>query len=196
MISMTTFVLIESTFDNEAAHFGNIQNYDNRFELRKGIPLAGKLPSDAAYRMRDDYPDNVALHESLYNLDRQLVINGDVKAFLEAEGLQHVEYLPVKVLNHKGREIKEAYFIINMLPLVDCIDMEKTQAKRNRLDPKKLMHVSNLTVHEDKIPATAQLVRLDLLPAAILIRRDLADKLRAASFRGFKTSEIADFRAS
>ncbi|AKQ70489.1 hypothetical protein A176_007401 [Myxococcus hansupus] len=190
------YVLIESTYEGDAAQFGNLQNYDSRFELRKGIPLTGKIPHDAAYRMRDDFPNHVALHDSLYNLDRQLVVNEKVKAFLEVESVQHVEYLPVNVLNHKDRKVNERYFIINLLPLVDCIDLEKTQAKRNRLDPKKLMHVSNLTVHEDKIPATAKLVRMDLLTAAILIRRDLADKMNAANFRGFKISEISDFRAS
>lgn len=193
---MTNHVLIESAHEGDAAHFGNVLNYDNRFELRKGIPLVGKMPSNAAYRMRDDYPDNIALHESLYNLDRQLVVHEKVRAFLEAEGVQHVEYLPVKVLNHKDREEKERYFIINMLPLVDCIDLEKTQCKRNRLDPRKIMDVSNLVVHEARIPPDFQLLRLDLLPAAVLIRRELAQKLKAAGFRGFTTSEISEYRGS
>jgi hypothetical protein len=193
---MTNFVLIESAYEGDAAHFGNVLNYDNRFELRKGIPLVGKTPPDAAYRMRDDFPDNIALHELLYNLDRQLVVQEKVRTFLEAEGVQHVEYLPVKVLNHKDREVKERYFIVNMLPLVDCIDLERTQCKRNRLDPRKLMDVSNLTVHEEKIPADFQLVRLDLLPAAVLIRRELAAKMKAAGFRGFTTAEVSEYRGS
>ncbi|GHG78600.1 DUF1629 domain-containing protein [Comamonas sp. JC664] len=190
------YVLIESTYEGDAARFGNLQNYDDRFELRKGIPLTGRIPSDAAYRMRDDYPDNIELHESLYNLDRQLVVNEKVKAFLDAEGIQHVEYLPMKVLNHKGREVKERYFIINMLPLVDCIDLEQTQYERNPLAPKKLMEVSNLTVIEEKIPADFQLFRMDQVQSAILIRRSLAEKLKAAGFRGFNIAELSEFDAA
>lgn len=193
---MTNYVHIESTYEGDAARFGNLQNYDNRFELREGIPLSGKVPSDAAYRMRDDFPDNIALHESLYNLDRQLVINEKVRAFLNAEGVKHVEYLPVKVLNHKGREVGERYFIINMLPLVACIDLEQTRYEENPLDPSSFMDVSNLTVIEEKIPSDFQLFRMDLVQSAILIHRGLAEKLKAAGFRGFNFAELSEFDAA
>lgn len=187
------YVLIESAYEGDAARFAHMLNYNSRFKLRKGIPLTATFPQEATYRMRDDFPDNIALHELLYNLDSQLVVNEKVRAFLEAQGVQHIEYLPVRVLNHKDRQVKERYFVLNLLPLVDCIDRSKTQCEESSLDPDQLMNISNLTVHEEKIPPDFQLLRLKGVSDAVLIRRELAEKMKAAGFRGFRTSEISEY---
>ncbi len=193
---MTNYVLIEPAYEDDAARFGSMLNYDDRFELREGIPLSDTIPPDAAYRMSDDFPDRVALHDVLHNLDRQLIVNEKARAFLEAESVRHVEYLPIKVLNHKDRVVNERYFVVNMFPLVDCIDLTQTQYKRNRLDPEKLMHISNLTVHEDKIPADFQLLRLKSAASVVLIHRDLAARMKAAGIRGFSTPEVSEYRGN
>ncbi|AKQ70487.1 hypothetical protein A176_007399 [Myxococcus hansupus] len=146
--------------------------------------------------MRDDFPDSTSLHEVLYNLDSQLIVNEKARAFLDAERVQHIEYLPVRVLNHKDREPQERYFIANMLPLVDCIDLEKTEHEENLLDPDELMNIRNLTVDENKIPADFQLLRLKAVSGAMLIHRDLAAKLKAAGFRGFSTPEVAEYQGN
>jgi hypothetical protein len=190
------YVLIDSAREGDAAHFRHMLNYDDQFELSEGMPLTGSFPVDAAYRMSDDYPDSIALHEVLYNLDLQLVVQEKVRAFLETEGVQHVEYLAVRVLNHKGREVKARYFVVNMLPLVECIDMSKTKFTRNLLVPEELMDISNLTVHEEKIPPDFQVLRLKHLGGAMLMRRELAQKMRAANFRGLKISEVSEYRAT
>lgn len=188
------YVHIDNVAEGNAARFRHMLNYEDRFELDKGIPLQEKFPSDAAYRMRDDFPDNIELHESLYNLDGQLVINEKVRAFLEAEGVQHVEYLPIRIINHKEREVKERYFVINMYPLVDCIDQSKTQFEWNPLNDEAMMDVSNLTVSQERIPPDFKLLRPKYLPSVILIHRDLARKMKEAKFRGFKVSEVSDYR--
>ena len=193
---MTKYVLLQPTHEGDAARFSHMRNYDDDFELHNGMSLVETFPSNAAYRMSDEHPDRMALHDVLHNLDPNFVINEKVKTFLEAEGVQHVEYLPVKVLNHKDREVKERYFVINMLPLVDCVDMEKTQYERNLLDPEQLMNISNLTVHEEKIPADFQLLRVKFASGVMLMRRDLAQKLRAAGFRGLGISEIVEYHGN
>jgi hypothetical protein len=193
---MTKYVLLEPTSEGDAAEFSHLRNYDDDFELHNGISLAKEFPPDAAYRMSDEAPDKTALHDVLDNRDRNFVINEKVKALLEAEGVQHVEYLPVKVLNHKDRAVKERYFVVNMLPLVDCIDMEKTKYKRNILDPEQLMHISNLTVHEEKIPADFKLLRVQFASAVMLMRRDLAEKLKAAGVRGLGIAEVVEYHGN
>ncbi|QSQ21988.1 hypothetical protein JY651_43745 [Pyxidicoccus parkwayensis] len=193
---MTKYVLIEPTSEGDAAEFWHMQNYDDRFELHEGMPLKESFPSNASYRMSDEAPNKTALHDVLDNRDRNLVINEKVKAFFEAEGVQHVEYLPVKVINHKDREVKERYFVVNMLPLVDCVDLEKTKYRRNPLEPERLMRISNLTVQEEKIPADFQVLRLKQVSGAVLIRRDLAEKMKKAGFRGLGIAEIVEYHAN
>ncbi|QSQ21987.1 hypothetical protein JY651_43740 [Pyxidicoccus parkwayensis] len=193
---MTKYVLIEPTSEGDAAEFSHMRNYDDDFEIHEGIPLKESFPPDAAYQMSDYAPDKTALQDVLENLDQNFVINEKVKAFLEAEGVQHVEYLPVKLLNHKGREVKERYFVVNMLPLIDCVDLEKTKYEENPLDPERLMNISNLTVHEEKIPDDFQVLRLKRISGAMLIRRDLVEKMKKAGFRGLGITEIVEYHAN
>ncbi len=190
------YIQIRSTCEGDAARFRNMLNNPKKFRLLKGQPLQDTFPGEAAYRMSDEFPDNIALHDVLYNLDRQLIINERVRTFLEAEGVQHVEYLPIRVINHKDREVKERYFIANMLPLVDCIDQSKTRFEWNPLNDQQMMDVENLTLDENKIPANFKLLRLKYLPTVTLIHRELAMKMKEAKFRGFELEEISDYRWS
>lgn len=187
------YLQIKSLSEGDAARFRNMLNNPKKFRLMKGIPLQDSFPAEAAYRMSDEFPDNIALHEVLYNLDRQLIINERVRSFLEEEGVQHVEYLPIRVINHKDREVKERFFIANMLPLVDCIDQSKTTFEWNPLDDQQMMDVENLTLDETRIPADFKLLRLKYLPTVMLIRRELALKMKEAKFRGFELVEIPDY---
>jgi hypothetical protein len=187
-------VQIKAIARAEAARIRNILNYDDDFELQDGLSLQATFPPEAAYRMDDNHPDRIALHEFLDNLDQQLVIHERVRDLLEAEGVRHVEYLPVRVLNHKDREVKARYFIANTYPLVDCIDQDKTRFKWNPLNDQAMMNVENLTLFEERIPPDFKLLRLKYLPSAMLIHRELAQKMKEARFRGFELVELSDYR--
>jgi hypothetical protein len=187
------YVQIRPTCEGNAAHFRHMLNNPKKFRLLKGIPLQDSFPAEAAYRMSDDFPENIALHEVIDNLDRQLIVHERVRAFLEAEGVQHVEYFPVRLINHKERETKERYFVINMLPHVDCIDQSKTRFKWNALDNQSMTSVENLTLLEERIPPDFKLLRPKHLASVMLIHRALAQKMKEAKFRGFELVEISDY---
>lgn len=188
------YARIKAAAEGNAAHFKHLENYRHRFKLREGMPLADEFPSDAAYRMNDDYPDALELHAFLHNLDSQLVVNEAARDFLDAHGVQDVEYLPVRVINHKGRTVPTAYFVVNLLRHVDCIDQEQTQFVWDSLDDELMDQVANLTIDEARIDPEARLFRLQHLTSVIVIRRDLAAQLREAGFRGFALSELADYK--
>lgn len=188
------YVRIEAVARGNAAHFRHLENFEDDFELLEGISLQDTFPEDAAYRMSDDFPDNLELHEVLHNLDEQLVVGGGLRTFLSEQGVDGVEYLPVKIINHKGRTVPADYFLVNILRHIDAIDQGRTQFEWNPLDPELMKKVKNLTLDEQKIDPDALLFRLKHLTSVILLRRDLADKMAAAGFKGFKITEIAAYK--
>ena len=190
------YLQIRATADSSAARFGNIENYPDKFEMREGIPLAGTFPADAQYRMSPDFPDRIALREFLSCFGSQLVIDQKVKDFFEQEKVEHLEYLPVKVLDHKGRTVKTPYCVANLFPLVDCVDPQKTQHEVNELDDDQWSNVKNLTLRDNAIPLDFQLLRVRYIPSLMLIHRELARKLENAAFRGFETVELSKYRWS
>ena len=184
---------IEAVAEGNAAHFGNIVNFEDDFELVEGLPLADNFPENAEYRMNDDFPDNIELHDILHNLDEQLIINEKTRKFFENQEIKDVEYLPVNIINHKGRKVKEKYYIMNFLKLVDCIDRDQTTFGWNSLDPDLMEDVENLTVDESRIPLDSHIFRIKHLTSVILIYKDLLDLINKAGFKGYKISKTTEY---
>lgn len=187
------FFRITALAESGAAHFKHIKNFDDDFELVEGVSLLDEIPADAEYRMSADYPDDIQLHDFLHNLDRQLIVNSKVREFLEKH-INKVEFLPVNIVNHKGRNAKESYFIVNLLDLEDCIDKEKTTFEWSKLDPELMKSVTNLTLNESSYPKKRHLFRLKHLTSVIMISESLVQELKNEGFRGFAISELIDYQ--
>lgn len=186
------YVVIRCVAAGQAAHFGKLENFEDDFELFESVPLLETFPFDAAYRMSPDFPDKLELHEFLRTIGGQVVLSRRVRDFLGSEGVGGVEYLPVNLINHKGRSVQEEYFVLNVLRSVDCIDQEATEFEWDSLDDELMDHVSNLTIDEGRLDPSADVFRLKYLNRFVIIRRAVADKMADAGFRGFTTSEVSD----
>lgn len=189
------YVWLKPHASGNAARFRHIKNFEDSFELLEGVPLTGSFPPDAEYRMNDEYPDRVALVDVLHNLDRQLIVHDRLKAWLDTQGVSRVEYLPINVVNHKGRKSREKYFIVNMLYHADCIDQQQTTFKWNSLDEEQMSDVEDLTIDEERVEPGSQLFRLKHLPGPIIAARSLVDQMLEAGFRGFSIEEISDYES-
>lgn len=190
----TPFLRIEPVAPPGAARFTHAENFRYRFLLRKGRPLGDRYPTDTAYRMNRDFPDDIALEDAAFNLDRQLVVSERLRAFLEERGGPDLEFLPVTLINHKGRAEKASYAIVNLLRHVDAIDQEATAFEWNELDETSMSEVSNLTVDPSRIPDDAVLFRLQHLTNVMGVRRDLAEAIEAEGFTGLDFTDFADYR--
>jgi len=180
--------------DPKAAFFESLEGFDRDYDLENGVPLLAEVPSGASFRMSADFPRQIALYDFLPNVNDVLVASEQVRTLFESERVKHVEYLPVQIVNHKGRKVKEKYFILNPFPLVDCADGKKTKFVRNALNKEKWEEVKNLTIEEKRVPADYQLFGVEHITGLRLIRRALAEKMKAAGVRGFDTVELSAYR--
>ena len=84
-----------------------LQDVEDDFELLNGVTRVANFPPDASFRMSKDYPKNLKMEDFLVNENKLLVVSARVKEFLEGQKIEQNEFLPVRIINHKGREVKE-----------------------------------------------------------------------------------------
>lgn len=79
-----------------------------------------------SFRMSDDFPDDTQLSD---NFDvSPIVISAKLKRYLQKQlKNEHIEYLPVSILDHAGKLAAEDYFILHPTDVVDCIDLEASK---------------------------------------------------------------------
>jgi len=173
-----------------------LQGVDDDFELLKGISRLDGFPPKASFRMSNDFPRNLQLEDFLVNENKLLVVSDRVRKFFEAQKLDGNETLPVRIINHKSREVKEPYFIIHQLDLQDCIDTKKSVAKPNPINPSKFIYVRKLVIDEAKIASGRKLFRMAKYADLILLARGLAGEIQAQGFTGIKFLELKEWKGS
>lgn len=189
------YMIAQATRQKNHCRLGSLQNVTKDYQLRFGISRAGDFPADAAYPMDEDYPKAVALADLLDNDARMLVVSGRFRTLLEEipGALFANEVLPVKIINHKGREEKAPYFIIHQVSHPACLDEAKSVGERSPINPEHYQFMDQMILDESKIDPKLMLFRVAQFPAVPLVRRDLVDTLKRHKLTGITFHEIAGY---
>jgi hypothetical protein len=187
------WVTVRCNFEENAAHFKRLANYERDFDLNKCIPLADRFPTDAEVRMDPEFPDDIELVDSLRSNGDLLIVNERVRSLFEAEGVRNIELLPVNVINHKGKAVKERYTVVNLLSRIDCIDLGKSKFKINSIDKVSISVMSDMVLDPQRLPKDIKLFRPQRFETIMLIDRALAEKIQEEGLRGFLFEEVQDF---
>lgn len=164
-----------------------------QYQISQGISRAAGFPKDARFAMDRSFPKQVALPDCLSNADDMVVVSAKLEELLAGRGVRSVEYLPVGIVNHKGRRAKEPYFIVNPLVIVDCIDQAASDLQWNAIDPSSIASAGKLALDPARIPADLQLFRPKFMTELVVLRRDLADAVKAGGFTGLRFVEIDEY---
>lgn len=176
-----------------ACRLNVLRGVKDTFELHQGKSRLAGWPADAHYEMDKSFPDKIGLEDVLENVDSFLVASERAKSFFEAQKLKNIEYLPVSIMNHKGRKEQAPYFIIHPLVLQDCLDLTKTQYEPNAIEPEVFSRISNITLDESKIDPGVALFRMRHYPFHEVYREELADKIKAAGLTGLRFVPVSEF---
>jgi len=158
---------------------------DRVWELHEGISRRNDFPENVFCKMSPMFPKDVQLSDNLYGAGVP-VVSYRVKEILEKEvaGSNRIEYLPVKIRNHKGRVASNDYFILNTLDVCDCIDFEKSGVVWNKIDPNFISRCKGLVIRSENIPASYKIFRLQYWGSVVLVRSDLVESLKATELTG------------
>lgn len=152
--------------------------------LCEGQELEEGFSDSVMCKMRDDYPDDIELGDNLYG-SIYPVVSEKIKQYLDRQlPEKSIEFLPVSIINHKGRTESNNYYFLHPIVLCDCIDMEASEVEWNELAPDTISDCMELVLRKSVIPADLKLFRLKSWGDIIIIRSDLAEELEKAGFQG------------
>jgi hypothetical protein len=171
----------------------DLDGFEDTFRLGQGEPLAETFPADVRFHMNPDFPTDLLLVDNLENTDLCLVVSAKLREALEKQKLSDVEYLPVSIINHRGRVASKDYSIVHPLNPVDCIDRGKSVFKENRIIPGRIDRFKKLVVNRAQIPEDRRLFYMKDFSDIAVVRSDLAKALDAGAFRGLGWQPLAQY---
>ncbi len=150
----------------------------------EGTSVHKKWPSDVRFMM--DAAAGLVVPDFINNTYRFLMVSPRVKAAWERKLAEKVEYLPFRIINHKGDELDDTYFVVNLLGSVDCMDAKRTEGDLNPLreDEGWYSYFWELHLDSKKLPADRKVFRLGTSPRLVLVHRSLKEEIEAAEYRG------------
>jgi len=161
-----------------------IEGMDRSYELLKGTSFAGQFPKNVSFRMSAEHPKDIGLTDALANMNELLVASKRLKEFLEAKNLPNLEYHQVSIINHKGRVASEEYFLVHPIHPQDCLDLQASGPRYNKINPALISRVQDLVIDESKIAPGVKLFRLKAFGKPLLIHRELAAEIAKSGFSG------------
>jgi len=188
---MENYVLLTPVAGLAFCSLQEIRNLAEPLDLLRGVSLT-PWPADVQLLMDPNFPKSVQLPDCVMNLTGAIVVSPRLKDVIAASGTAPVEYLPVSIINHKGRPAGPDYFIVNPYPLQDCIDQAASVIEWNAIDPSLISACTHLVIDEERIAPGMQVFRLAHYPTKVLFARDLATAITRAGFTGIEFIALAD----
>jgi hypothetical protein len=161
-----------------------LRGLEDEFRLNEGVPLADGFPSDVGFEMNPNRPTNLLFVDNLYNLHRAIVASERLAAFLQERPMPHVEFLPVGIIDHRGRVARQRYLIVHPIDPVDCLDLAASMPDWSEIDRSAIRKVDRLVLDHSRVDPSRTLFRIRGYDKVVLVRRDLADAVAAAGFSG------------
>jgi hypothetical protein len=188
------FVIWRYRSVKNAAVFTDLQGFDDTYLLHEATPLRADFPAEAAFHMNPDFPNDLLLPDNVGNSLQVNLVSESVHRFLEGLGLADVEYLPIGIVDHKGRMASRTHVIVNPVGPVDCIDMGQTTCTMSEFVEGDIDEVTRLVIDDSRVPAGRQIFKLKGLGAPTLVRRSLAAQIDQRGFSGFGWLEIDKYK--
>jgi hypothetical protein len=170
-----------------------LDNVDDSYELKRGISRAQGFPASASFPMDPAHKKAIKLGDNLYTIENVLVISKPLKEFLESHQPLETEFLPVSIINHKGRLASADYFIVNPLSVQDCINKSKSTLDWNPIEKDLIASCEVLVLDKARIDPRYVLFRPRYMPTVVFLRRDVAEAAEAAGFEGMRFTDIDEF---
>lgn len=186
------YLVLVLTRSSDICTLESIMNVEDFHLLHFGESMKDNFSADASMAMNREKPKNVGLADALWNTSSLLVVSEKFKNTLDGipGAFQDNEILSVRIINHKGRAVKDPYFIIHQLINPPAVDETNTKGRRSKLAPDTYQFVDKMVLDVGRVPKDRMLFRAKQFTEAVFIRSDLAEILAPLGLTGFEMREI------
>jgi len=187
------YYVLKNAYDDQYVYVDNEPDVDNWDEVNEGLSLLEEWPDGLTMQYSDDNPEGMLLTDHITNGVNWLIVSKKFKHSLEQLNLDYLEFLPVGFLDHKGREKKEPYWIVNFTKLVTAVDREQSICKDSidgTLDSFKKLVLTD-EIEQNGPPIFC----LEEQPTLFLFRQDYKEKLDKHGMTGFRLVPTREFKS-
>jgi hypothetical protein len=178
------YVVWKSKRVGNACLLEQIENVDNLLSLYTGGCFEGRLPANAQFRMSKDFKKDTGLIDDVKAGGNVKVCSARLVDFLRKQKLKNVEFLPVTILDHKGKVASKEYSVVNPFGLQDALDLEESEPDYNAIRPTDIDEVEQIVLDTSRIERGVKLFRLKGLTTPVLMEKGLADAITEEGFVG------------
>ncbi len=187
------YAIWKCVLEENACSLVGIAGVEDSYELNEGVPRAKDFGDDALFKMNPEFPDDMCLLDNVMNVDGFIVASFELRTFLERRRIRNVEYLPVRILDHKGRVASSDYCIVHPIKPQAILDEKKSVARRSAVDPETIVEMDKLVVDATRIDAGTELFRIAGCYDIILVASELVVALDEAKFSGLRWVALDDY---
>lgn len=158
--------------------------------MATGIAMGEAYPTGARVRMAPDKP-GIRLPSIVSNTNAFLIVDEPTRSVIEASETGEIEYLPLGIVNHKGRLASDHYFIVNPIGALDCMHLEHSDIEW--LDG-EIVDVMTHVLARKKLSGLPDLFRIRETPRVYVVSDALAAQLNAAGTTNLRLTplQVAD----
>jgi len=118
-------------------------------------------------------PVGLQVADVILNAVDWLIVSERLKDLLEKDSGARIEFLPFRLINHKGRVAVERIYVVNVLGSIDCADRSRSDGMDSPFEKGRFFNCKRLAIDESKVPADLKIFRADLYPPLVFVRDDL-----------------------
>jgi len=112
-----------------------------------------------------------------------LVISEKFRKTLDGAGVDNIQYVPAEIVDTVAKKTYAGYFVANIIGVVDCIDMARSQLTMRAALPDKIRDINELHIDE-KRAAEQPVFRLARKSSIILVNEGVKKAIDKAKLKG------------
>ncbi|NTX60212.1 hypothetical protein HUA74_06025 [Myxococcus sp. CA051A] len=155
----------------------------------EGVPTRHLYPAALDFHMSRRMGGKVVT-DCLRNTLGYLFVSARFRHVLESSAGVDIEYLPLRLINHKGRRQPGEFFIANVLGTLDCMDMQRSEYEPSALRKGEVFGLRKLELEVGRIEPSRNMFRLTTMPRLILVRQELVRAMEQAALTGVAVSPV------
>ncbi|KFA92785.1 hypothetical protein Q664_13065 [Archangium violaceum Cb vi76] len=154
--------------------------------LTRGESLGERFPVGAKLQFSEDFAQLRKLYDFVTNTLRTLFVSEKVKQVLEHLGANNCEFIPVTILNHKGKVASSSHYLLNILGSEDAIDMEKSVCVMDAMKPDQIFGIRQLVLKREGLSPEALIFRAKSKMNEYFISQKLHEAFQREGITGYR----------